>query len=327
MEERFLVTGATGCIGAWVVRNLVRENVPVCITIRDSSLHRLQLIMSPEEIEKVHLEKGNITDLLFLERALQDFGATHVIHLAAMQLPFCKEDPSEGALVNVVGTINVFEAAKRSGLHKVVYSSSAAVYGLSDEYPPGTLSHEAPLNPRSHYGVYKQANEGNARVYWTDSGITSIGLRPYVVYGPGRDQGMTSTPTKAMLAAARGEPYHISFGGRFGFQYVDDVARVFIKAARTDFRGAEVFNIGGASVAMKEIVQTIEAIVPAQRGTITFEDKALPFPEAMDNSQLVACLGPLHETSLREGISETIAIFKDALKGLDPTSPGSPCGG
>jgi UDP-glucuronate 4-epimerase len=315
LEERFLVTGATGCIGAWVVRNLVRKNVPVCITIRDSSLHRLQLIMSPEEIAKLHLQKGNITDLLFLEGALRDFGATHVIHLAAMQLPFCKDDPREGAVVNVLGTINVFEGAKRSGLHKVVYSSSAAVYGLSDEYSPGALPHEAPLNPRSHYGVYKQANEGNARVYWIDNGIASIGLRPYVVYGPGRDQGMTSTPTKAMLAAARGEPYHISFGGRFGLQYVDDVAKLFIKAARTDFQGAEVFNIGGTSVTMEQVVETIEAIVPSQKGTITFEDKALPFPEEMDNSKLVACLGPLHETSLEEGISETIAIFKDALKG------------
>jgi nucleoside-diphosphate-sugar epimerase len=270
--------------------------------------------MSPEEIEKLHLKKGSITDLLFLERALQDFGATHVIHLAAMQLPFCKEDPPEGAVVNVLGTINVFEAAKRSGLHKVVYSSSAAVYGLSEEYSAGALPHEAPLNPRSHYGVYKQANEGNARVYWIDGGIASIGLRPYVVYGPGRDQGMTSKPTKAMLAAARGEPYQISFGGRFGLQYVDDVAKVFIKAARTDFQGAGVFNIGGASVTMEEVVDTIEAIVPSQKGTITFENNALPFPEEMDNSRLVACLGPLHETPLKEGVSETIAIFKDALK-------------
>jgi len=118
-----------------------------------------------------------------------------------------------------------------------------------------------------------------------------------------------------MLAAARGEPYHISFGGRFGFQYVDDVAKVFIKAARTDFRGAEVFNIGGTSVTMEEVVEAIEGIVPSQKGTITFEDKALPFPEQMDNSRLVACLGPLHETSLEAGISETIAIFRDALEG------------
>jgi len=270
--------------------------------------------MSPDEIEKIRLEKGDITDLPFLEGALRNFGATHVVHLAAMQLPFCKEDPPNGALVNVVGTVNVFEAAKRSGLDKVVYSSSAAAYGLSGDYSPGALPHEAPLNPRSHYGVYKQANEGNARVYWLDEGIASIGLRPYVVYGPGRDQGMTSTPTKAMLAAAKGEPYYISFGGRFGFQYADDVAKVFIKAARADFQGAEVFNIGGPSVSMQEIVRTIETILPSQKGAITFEDKALPFPEEMDNSQLVACLGPLPETPLREGISDTIAVFKDAME-------------
>jgi UDP-glucuronate 4-epimerase len=315
MEERFVVTGATGCIGAWVVRNLVREDVPVCIIDRDSSLHRLQLIMSPEELKKLRIENGDIADLPFVERAFREFGATNVIHLAALQLPFCKEDPPRGALVNVVGTVNVFEAAKRVGIRKIVYASSAAVYGLADEYSPEPLPHEASLKPRSHYGVYKQANEGNARVYWMDDGIASIGLRPYVVYGAGRDQGMTSTPTKAMLAAAQGEPYHISYGGRFGLQYADDVAKAFIKAARAAFQGAEAFNIGGKSVSMEEIVETIEAVVPSQKGTITFEDKALPFPEEMDNSQLVACLGPIPETSLRDGISETIAIFKDALKG------------
>jgi UDP-glucuronate 4-epimerase len=315
MQERFIVTGASGCIGAWVVRNLVRENVPVCIVDRDPNLRRLQLIMSPDELKRIRLENGDIADLSFLERALHDFGATHIIHLAALQLPFCKEDPPKGALVNVVGTVNVFEVAKRLGLRKVVYASSAAVYGLSDEYLPEALPHEAPLHPRSHYGVYKQANEGSARVYWMDDGIPSIGLRPYVVYGPGRDQGMTSTPTKAMLAAARGEPYHISYGGRCGLQYADDVAKAFIKAARADFQGAEAFNIGGRSVSMEEVVETIEAVVPSQKGTITFEDKPLPFPEEMDNSQLVACIGPLHETSLRDGVSETIAIFKDALKG------------
>jgi nucleoside-diphosphate-sugar epimerase len=314
MEERFIVTGASGCIGAWVVRNLVREDVPVCIIDRDSSRHRLQLIMDPEELEKLRIENGDIADLPFLESAFREFGATNVIHLAALQLPFCKEDPHRGALVNVVGTINVFEAAKRLGIRKIVYASSAAVYGLSEEYSPGAISHEAPLGPRSHYGVYKQANEGNARVYWLDDGIASIGLRPYVVYGPGRDQGMTSTPTKAMLAAAKGEPYHISYGGRCGFQYADDVAKAFIRAARVDFQGADVFNIGGPSVSMQEIVETIETIVPSRKGTITFEDTPLPFPEEMDNSQLVACIGPLSETSLRDGISETITIFKESLK-------------
>ena len=131
-----------------------------------------------------------------------DFQPTHVIHLAAMQLPFCKADPIQGAMVNVVGTVNIFEAIKRSGLRKLVYASSTAVYGRAEEYPPTPLAHNAKLNPHSHYGVYKVANEDNARIYWQDDGISSIGLRPYTVYGAGRDQGLTSTPTKASSSTA-----------------------------------------------------------------------------------------------------------------------------
>jgi nucleoside-diphosphate-sugar epimerase len=137
---------------------------------------------------------------------------THIIHLAALQVPFCKAKPSLGAAVNVVGTVNVFEAAKRAGLKQVVYASSVAVYGISEEYPDAPLAHDAPHKPRTLYGVYKHANEGSARISYQDDGISSIGLRPYIVYGPGRDQGMTSGPTKAILAAVLGQPYHIGFG-------------------------------------------------------------------------------------------------------------------
>lgn len=312
-RERFFVTGATGCIGSWVVRNLVREGVPVRATIRDSSIHRLELIMYPEEIERIDFVKGDITNFPFLVEVVRDFGTTHVIHLAALQLPFCQEDPPRGAMVNVAGTVNVFEAAKRGAVKKVVYSSSAAVYGPKEFYGEGILDHRAPLDPRSHYGVYKQANEGSARVYWMEDGIASIGLRPYVVYGPGRDQGMTSAPTKAILAAVRGEPYHAPFGGRFTLQYVDDVAKIFIRASRANFEGAEVFNIGGTAVTMAEVVAAIENALPSRRGTITFEDNPLPFPDEMDNTPLVGLIGPLEEKSLAEGIEETVNIFQDAL--------------
>jgi UDP-glucuronate 4-epimerase len=313
MEERFFVTGATGCIGAWVVRNLVREHIPVCVSVRGTSRHRMELVMTAEELSRVEFLTGDITDIAFLEKAIRDYGTNRIIHLAAMQLPFCKADPSQGALVNVLGTVNIFEAAKRCDVKQVVYSSSTAVYGTIDEYPKEPLTHDAPLRPRSHYGVYKQANEGNARVYWLDDGITSIGLRPYVVYGPGRDQGMTSTPTKAMLAAAKGHEYHISYGGRFAFQYVDDVARAFIAAARVSFAGAEVFNIGGRSVSMDEVVKAIEKSCPEAKGTITFEDISLPFPEDFENETLRKILGGYEETSLQKGVDLTITLFKEAL--------------
>jgi UDP-glucuronate 4-epimerase len=312
-EERFLVTGASGCIGAWVVRNLVRQNIPTAALSLSGNPHRLRLIMSADEMARVHLIKGDIVNLDTLVRAVEGFGATHVIHLAALQLPFCKADPPLGARVNVVGTVNIFEAVKRAGLSRVAYASSTAVYGPGAEYPAGPLAHDAPLKPRSHYGVYKQANEGSARVYWLEDGISSIGLRPYVVYGPGRDQGMTSTPTKAMLAAAAGRPYHISYGGRFCFQYADDTAQVFIAAARSSFEGADVFNIGGDSVAVPDIVEAIERAQPSARGQVTFSDTPLPFPAEVDNAALRQVLGLLPHTPLDRGVAETIAVFRQAL--------------
>ena len=322
-EERFLVTGASGCIGAWVVRNLVRQNVPSAGLSLSGSLQRLQLIMSTDEMAQVRFIKGDIADLDTLVRAVEEFEATHVIHLAALQLPFCKADPALGARVNVVGTVNVFEAARRAGLRQVVYASSAAVYGPSEEYPAGPLAHDAPLKPRSHYGVYKQANEGSARIYWLEDGISSIGLRPYVVYGAGRDQGMTSTPTTAMLAAAAGRPYRISYGGRFCFQYADDVAKVFIAAARSPFEGADVFNIGGDSISVPEIIQAIELAEPTMRGQISYADVPLPFPARMDNSALRQVLGPLCSSLLADGVAETMAIFRHALaEGLISQSSG-----
>jgi len=312
-EDRFLVTGSAGCIGAWVLRNLVREGVRVTAFDRDGQGHRLALLLREDEIARIQFIQGDITDVQAVANALKESRANRVIHLAALQLPFCKADPVAGARVNVVGTVNLFEAAKRAHLEGLVYASSTAVYGISEEYPEEPLAHDAPLKPRSHYGVYKQANEGTASVYYREDAICSIGLRPYVVYGAGRDQGMTSTPTRAILAAACGQPYHISYGGRYCFQYGDDTAKAFIRAARAEFNAAGVFNLGGASVSTREVIAAIERVEPSARGRITFEDVPLPFPAEVDNTALVAAIGPLHFTPLEEGVSQTLEIFRRAL--------------
>jgi nucleoside-diphosphate-sugar epimerase len=155
------------------------------------------------ERTRVTLVEGDVTDGTALGRALDELGITNVVHLAALQVPFCKADPVAGAKVNVVGTVNVFEAAKRRAerMAPVVYTSSIAVFSAEDADPlTGRLTTAANPHPPNHYGVFKQANEGNARIYWLDSGLSSIGLRPMTVYGVGRDQGMTSGPTKAIVA-------------------------------------------------------------------------------------------------------------------------------
>ncbi|MBX0327917.1 NAD-dependent epimerase/dehydratase family protein [Oscillochloris sp. ZM17-4] len=319
-EERFLVTGALGCIGAWVVRNLAREGVPTTIFDLGGSAHRLRLVLDDAELERVQIIKGDITDMAAVEAGLAESGATRIIHLAALQVPFCKADPSLGARVNVVGTVNLFEAAKRAGIGHLVYASSVAVYGRSEDYGEGSLGDDAAQSPRTHYGVYKQANEGTARVYWLDEGVSSIGLRPYTIYGPGRDQGLTSGPTRAMVAAAAGRPYHIPFSGRQGLQYADDTARLFIQAARTPRAGAPVFNLRGSVVAMGEIVAAIEAAAPAARGQITFAGPPLPFPEELDDAGLRAALGEVPFTPLVEGVAQSVERFRQAIAAgrMDP---------
>ncbi len=315
-DEHFLVTGALGCIGAWTVHNLVREEVSVTVFDLATEPQRLQLLLSDDELAQVNFVAGDIADLPAFERTLDDNEITHVIHLAGLQVPFCKADPPLGARVNVVGTANVFEAVKRRQEHigKVIYASSVAVFGAPEDYELGAvMQDDSSLMPHTHYGVYKQANEGTAHVYWLDEGVSSIGFRPYVVYGVGRDQGITSTPTTAMLAAAANLPYHISYGGRTVFQYADDTARAFIQAARADYEGAGAFNLGGFTPDMQDVKDAIDRAAPEAADKIAFEDIQLPFPQEVDGSGLEAAIGTVAHKPLVEGVAETVALFRELI--------------
>ena len=135
----------------------------------------------------VTLLRGDITSREEVERALDEHEVTHVIHLAALQIPFCRADPIRGALVNVVGTLNVLEAVKERRdriAGPVVYASSAALLrGLQDVEAAAT-DEAARSRPDTHYGVYKQANEGNARIYWQDAAWRRSGCGPPTCTGP-----------------------------------------------------------------------------------------------------------------------------------------------
>jgi nucleoside-diphosphate-sugar epimerase len=302
-EERWLVTGALGCIGSWCCAQLVREGHTVVGFDLGDDRHRAELVMTPDEVGAVNYVQGDIADLAGLERVLADERITHVIHLAAMLVPLAAADPPRGALVNVVGTVNVFAAVQRRGLPGLAYASSAAVYDRLDGL---RVAEDADGHPINHYGVHKQANEGAARVYWRDDGVASVGLRPHIVYGPGRDHGMTAGPTLAMVAAARGERYEIPFGGRAQFQYAPDAARLFVEAAREARDGAAVRNLGGPPEHVAEVVAAIEAAVPEAAGTIAFrEDVLLPLPEEMEAVRPVS-------TPLAEGVRDTIALLRKA---------------
>ncbi|HET7343638.1 MAG TPA: NAD(P)-dependent oxidoreductase [Methylomirabilota bacterium] len=306
-----LVTGAFGCIGSWVVRSLLADGErPVLFDLGDDPW-RLRMIAGDDVAERVTLVRGDIADRDAVVAVVREHGVRGIIHLAAWQVPLCRQDPARGALINVVGTANVFEAARLAAepVERVVYASSAAVFGPAGLYPPGAVRDDAPLRPATHYGVYKVANEETARLAWEEHRIRSSGFRPHSVYGPGRDVGVTATPTLAMKAAVLGRPFELRWGGSTDLIYVEDVARAFVKASRATLDRARVYNLHGSAVPLAEVVRVIEAAWPATKGLLTHVEAPLPFVAALDDTRYQRELGPAPATALVDGVRRTLDEF------------------
>lgn len=313
-SERFLVTGALGCIGAWILRRLTAQGVSVYAFDRpDGSRHRVDLLMGSAESDRVEFIGGDVRHLAAIDDVIRERGITHIIHLAGLQSPFVNADPVLGAEVNVAGTTAVFEAAKlnRDQIAGLVYASSAAVWGNADSYPPGVVDESARPTPSNLYGVFKVANEETARIYWQDWAVPSIGLRPNVVIGPGRDQGFSSPPSKALLAGAVGQTYHMVWGGTTGLQYAQDVADIFIRAARRHSSGSECYDLGGPEIGTDELVAAIERQEPQAVGKLTYDSGEWP-KVRMSGSRLVDAIGPIEWTPLDSVVRDSIQVFRDA---------------
>ncbi len=135
----FLVTGSSGCIGAWAVASLHRLGVPVVAADIADDHRRLRYLLSDAEIEGVRFEPCDVTDLESVTRVISRTGITNIVHLAGLQVPFCRADPVLGAQVNVVGTAIVLEAARRQDgkIAGISYASSLAVYGRTGAISAG----------------------------------------------------------------------------------------------------------------------------------------------------------------------------------------------
>jgi nucleoside-diphosphate-sugar epimerase len=169
--------------------------------------------------------------------------------------------------------------------------------------------------PDTHYGVYKVANEGTARIYSQQNGIGSIGLRPFIVYGPGRDQGMTSDATKAILAAVTGQSFKFKFGGNMLLTYAPDCAKSFIESARAAAGSGDslVLNVPGRRVGVAQLVTLIESLLPESAGLLSWETKPIAAPALLASPALGDVIGPVANTSLEDGVRATIEHFSRAV--------------
>jgi nucleoside-diphosphate-sugar epimerase len=292
-----LVTGGSGFLGAWIIRRLRAAGVVVRAFDLADDRRLLRLIAGDEVAATMEWMTGDIADAAQVRAAAE--GTARIVHLAGLLTPACAADPIRGAQVNLIGTLNVFEAARRERHAAVVYTSTAGVYGPDS----GSL----PL-PQTHYGAFKLACEGSARAYWADHGIASIGFRPYVVYGPGRETGGSAGPSLACRAAVRGEPYTIPYSGRCGLVYVEDVAAAYEAAATREIAGAHVLNMAGVTASTDELIEAIRKVVPGAQ--LAADGLPLPIAAELDPGKIEAVLPGLPQTPLDEGIARTVAFYR-----------------
>jgi nucleoside-diphosphate-sugar epimerase len=299
--ERFLVTGSEGCIGSWVVATIVRAGGSVVAGDLATTGRAVRALLDDELVERVDFVTCDITEPDAIARIVAEHGITRIVHVAALQIPFVAADPLRGADVNVLGTVRVLEAARHSGgqVRGISYASSSAVFGEEDPHRPATL-----------YGALKACDEAIARFYARDYETPTVGLRPCVVYGPNRDQGLTSALTTALKAVVRGEAFAIPFGGKLDLQYTQDVAWTFILSALAQPDGAPVFDLHGDVVDVAHFVELVERARPDAAGLLTVGDGTLPGRLEFEDASLRAFLGELPKTPLRDGIALTLDAFE-----------------
>ncbi len=229
-----------------------------------------------------------------------------IAHLAAAVIPACRADPVAGANINIIGHLNLLEVARCLSVPRFLYTSSIAAK------PRGAL--DSPVNL---YGAYKRCCEDISRIYYLDHGQASIGLRPNVVYGPGREHGETAAITLAIKAAAQGNAFTMPFGGALCMQHVDEVTDIMMRCLRADYDGVLVSDMTTETQTINELVSLIWKIAPGAQ--ISPAEVERPAPPLLDNTNLKAIIGDWRRISLEEGVEATLRYYRSHIL------PGSSC--
>lgn len=321
-DARVLVIGGAGFIGSFVVAELLRHPVAE-VTVYDN-FARGKMENLAEALKdprcRVYPLGGDIRDVDILDAATR--GVDYVFHLAAMWLLHCKDFPRTAFHVNIEGTYNVLEACVRNKVRKLVYSSSASVYGDAVEVP---MSEAHPFNNRNFYGATKIAGEAMATAYHDRYGLPVVGLRYMNVYGPGQDQHAAYTGVIPVMLnkIAADEPPVINGDGSqaYDFIYVEDVARCNVAALTADVAHG-FYNVG--TEVQTTIRELCDAILRLKRSRleVTYKpysaDDARQFVKNRIGSREKAEreLGFRYRHSLEEGLGKLIAWRIAA--GVDP---------
>lgn len=304
-NKKILITGGAGFIGSNLAEELAEKNEVVIMD--DLSTGRIENI-KPLEKDNVTFIKGSITDLDLLRQSFRDI--EYVFHLAAIPgVPASIKDPVTSNDVNINGTLNVLVAARDSGVKKVVYASSCAVYGDA-AVPP--IAETAPPAPKSPYAVTKLAGEYYCGVFNEAYSLPAVSLRYFNVYGQRQDPNSEyAAVIPRFIAKALADEPPVIYGDGFqtrDFVFVKDVVKANILAAKSNETG--IFNIGsGEAVTINELAGAIISLTGRNLEPVHSEERTGDIKHSQSSIEKARRIHYKPEYSLKEGLNETIDWF------------------
>lgn len=311
-NTRVLVIGAAGFIGGFVVSELLKQDVKEVIIYDNFTRGKMKNLEESLKDERCSIFPygGDVREVDVLDKAME--GVDYVFHLAAMWLLHCKDFPRTAFDVNIAGTFNVLEACVKHKVKKLIYSSSASVYGDAVQVP---MTEDHPFNNKNFYGATKIAGEAMCTAYNDRYGLEIIGLRYMNVYGPGQDQHAAYSGVVPIVLNKidRGEEPVVNGDGSqaYDFIYVEDIARCNISAVKSDVK-LGYYNVGTeVQTTIKELCDTMLELKKSD-----LKVKYVPYSED-DARQLVQNrigskekaekeLGFKYKYSLEDGLQELI---------------------
>ena len=311
---RVLITGGYGFIGAWIIRNLLARGDEVWVYDLKEDARRLRLILPESEVEKVAFVPGDVTDLGYSPSRDLDT-RDHAHHpprrAAGADVPGRSDARGEGERARHAGRVRGGEGRRRAGeaarLRQLAPRCSAARTSTRPARSPTTCRSCPARTTASSSAATRATPASTSRT----TASPAIGLRPWTVYGVGRDLGMTSEPTKAIKAVLLGRPYHINFGGWSDFQYVDDVAKTFVHCLDRPYTGAKSYNLRGAVVTLADFHAALCAgAAGSGEARHVRHDADRHRLRPVRRRHCERDLGPMPKTPLEDGIRETVAIFR-----------------
>lgn len=309
---KYLVTGGAGFIGSNIVRQLVGQNQQVRVLDNLASGHSSNLEAVSDKVEFID---GDIRDYWTVAQAVE--GIDYVLHQAALpSVPRSVENPLTSNVVNIDGTLNVLEAARRANVKKFVLASSSSVYGESEELPKHEQLTPSPLSP---YAITKLTGEYYCQAYWQLYQFPTVSLRYFNIFGPQQDpkSEYAAVMPKFITSLLKGERPIVFGDGEQSrdFTYVDNCVAANILAATNEKMVGDSFNVAcGARFTLNQLLDELRSIIGSDVKAEYTDERAGDIRHSYATIDKICSHGYHPEVDFREGLKRTVEFFRGILK-------------